>query len=476
VLGEGDHLQSLSLEKLASLMNGRIVTRSGRHLIPPAGCKFGVTRPTSITFLTRSFKSEQALLTLLKNHDVRCVVVNYPNILTTEKWRRSGIAIIEVKNLDFAYMALAKFYRGQFSIPRIQVIGSSGKTTTTKMIGSVLNEKFHTLTTLQNQNSPLGVANNLFRLNATHQAVVLETGMKAPGIIRMSASLIRPDIGVVTSIHSAHLARFGSIRKIIAAKSELLELLSKDGTLIINWNDANCRRYLTPRFKGKIVRFGFSEQCDLWASDIQRQGLRTHFIVHTGELTFPCAINIIGKYNVGNALAAIAVGLEMGMQPKEITLGLERFEPIDGRLKVYHRSDGAVIIDDTFNANPDSTRFLIDELIVMAREHPVVLVIGDMERPSRDIEKYARRVHYNIGRQLAQGDFIHVLAIGLWAREYKRGAIQAGFPRDKINYYRTVGVAEASFIKFLTPGTNVVLKASPYTNLKILRLKYFHHS
>jgi hypothetical protein len=77
---------------------------------------------------------------------------------------------------------------------------------------------------------------------------------------------------------------------------------------------------------------------------------------------------------------------------------------------------------------------------------------------------------------LAQGDFIHVLAIGLWAREYKRGAIQAGFPRDKINYYRTVGVAEASFIKFLTPGTNVVLKASPYTNLKILRLKYFHHS
>ncbi len=469
-------MHNLSLEKLASLMDGRIVVRSYNHLIPFAVCRLGDERHSSITFLTRSFKSEKALLTLMKNHDVRCVVIKSSKILTTEKWRKSGIAIIEVNDLDFAYMALSKLYRDQFSIPRIQVIGSSGKTTTTQMIGSVLNVKLHPLTTLQNQNSPLGVAKNLFRLNTKHQAVVLETGMKAAGVIRKSTRLVRPDIGVVTSIHSAHLARFGSIRKIIAAKSELLEFLSKDGTLIINWNDANCRKYLAHKFKGKIVRFGFSEQCDLWASDIQRQGFSTYFIVHVGELIFPCAINTIGKYNVGNALAAVAVGLEMGMNPQEIAWGLEHFEPIEGRLKVYHRSDGTVIIDDNFNANPDSTRLLVDELIVMSLEHPVVLVIGDMERPSRDIQKYARRVHYKIGRQLAQGDFIHILAIGLWAEEYMRGAIQAGFSREKINYFRTVSAAEESFMKLLTPGTTVVLKASTYTKLKKLRINCFRHS
>ncbi|MDD3365611.1 MAG: UDP-N-acetylmuramoyl-tripeptide--D-alanyl-D-alanine ligase [Syntrophomonas sp.] len=360
------------------------------------------------------------------------------------------------------------FYRNQFSIPFIQVIGSSGKTTTKEMIGAVLNEKFPTLTSLKNMNSLVGVAKNLFRLNKTPRAAVLEAGMKSSGIIRAATRLIRPDIGVITSIHSAHLTRLGSIQNIIAAKAEILEFLSNDGSLIVNWDDANCQRLPFQRYKGELIRFGFSEQCDLWATDIERQGFRTNFKVNTRDLQFACTINIIGRYNVGNALAAIAVGLKMGMSPMEIAHGLEHFNPVNGRLKVYHISDGTIIIDDTYNANPDSTRLLIDELIIMAREQPVVLVIGDMERPSRDIENYARSVHFNIGHQLAQGSFQHVMAIGLWASEYVRGAIQAGFPQNKISYYETVPAAEASFTFLLTPGTTVVLKSSTYTKLKNL--------
>ena len=147
------------------------------------------------------------------------------------------------------------------------------------------------------------------------------------------------------------------------------------------------------------------------------------------------------------------------------------FSPVRGRLKVYQRSDGAIIIDDNFNANPESTSLLIEELIQMADEYPVVLVIGDMERPSREVEKYARRVHFQIGKQIADGDFTHVLAIGFWAREYLRGAVQAGFPREKITYYRTVQAAEKHFKRLLTPETVAVLKASPYTRLRSLRIK-----
>ena len=466
-------MDRVSIVKLASLMNGRIVTRSGRNRLLLAGSRFGVAHPTRITFLTSSFKSELALLNLLKRKHVQCLVVTYTTTLTIERFRKSGIAIIKVKNLKYAYIALARFYSKQFAIPHVQVSGSSGKTTTKNMIGSVLRENFKTLTTLGNLNSPTGVAKNLLRLNPNHQAAVLETGMKARGVLKMSSRLIRPDIGVVTSIHRAHIARLGSIRKIIAAKSELIKYLSKKGTLIINWNEANCHKYPTHRYKGKIVRFGFSEECDLWASDIEQQGFKTHFIVHAKELTFPCVINIIGKYNVGNALAAIAVGLEMGMEPQEITRGLKRFRPADGRLKVYGRNDGAVIIDDNFNANPDSTRLLVDELIIMAREQPVVLVIGDMERPSQNIKRYAQRVHYNIGQQIAKGEFSHVLAVGLWAKQYYRGAINAGFPREKLSYCRTVKSARTRFRKLLKPGTVVVLKASPYTKLERLRTKAF---
>lgn len=464
---------SLSLDKLAALINGKFLVRGDNNKIPFNVSKSSTALFKSILFLNKPFVSEQALLTQCKNHDVRCLVTKSPGILITDKWRSAGIAVIEVKHLKLAYRILAMFYRTQFSIPFIQVIGSSGKTTTKEMIGSVLNEDFPTLTTFKNMNSITGVANNLFRLNGNHRAAVLEAGMKAPGIIRIASSLIKPDIGVVTSIHSAHLTRLGSISRIIEAKAELLDFLSPHGTLIINWDDSNCRSFPFHRYRGNLVRFGFSDHCDLWASDIRRQGVRTDFIVHTREFEFPCSINIIGNYNVGNALAAVAVGLEMRMSPTQIAQGLERFEPMEGRLKVHPKNNGAVIIDDNFNANPDSTRMLVDELISMALEQPIALVIGDMERPSKEIEEYAREVHFDIGRQLAQGKFQHVLAIGVWAIEYVRGAIQAGFPQDKISYYHNVPAAQAEFNDLLTPGTTVVLKASPYTKLKDLRINSY---
>lgn len=468
--GEGDFLPSLSLDKLAAIINGRILVRINDLKIPFAISQASSSIFKSITFLDKPFKSERIFLTQLKTHDVRCLVTNTAGILNLERWRSAGIAVIEAEKLRRAYRDLAKFHKNHFSLLFVQVIGSSGKTTTTEMIGTVLREKFRTLVTLNNTNSPLGVADNLFRLNKHHRAAVLEVGMKAPGIMRITSSLIGPDIGVVTSIHRAHLTRLGSIQKIIDAKAEILEFLSPTGTLIINWADPNCRRFPLHRYKGNIIRYGFTELCDVWASDIHRLGFSTHFTVNTSQFKFPCIINIIGNYNVGNALAAVAVGLIMRMKPTQIARGLARFEPVDGRLKVYPKSNGAVIIDDNFNANPDSTRMLIDELIAMALDNSIVLVLGDMERPDRDIEKYARRVHFNIGRHLARGNFHHVLAIGTWAGEYVKGALHAGFPAERLSYYHNVQAAQNEFDNLLMPGNTVVLKASPYTKLTDLHL------
>lgn len=378
---------------------------------------------------------------------------------------------MEVKARQADIMALAYSHRRKYNIPRVQVIGSSGKTTTKEMIGAVLRQKYNPLLTRGNSNTPLGVAKTLLRLGKFHDAAVLEVGMKGFGIMRLSTRMVRPTIGVVTSIHEAHRARFASMQGIIRAKAEMLEYLDKDGTLIINGYDKYSRKYPYRGFKGKVIRFGFFQDCDIWASDLKRKGLSTHFIVHTRGYQFPCTINIIGRYNVGNALAAAAVGLELGLEPEEISRGLASFSPVRSRLKVHQRSDGAIIIDDNYNANPESTRLLVEELISLAEEYPVLLVLGDMERPSRDIEKYARRVHRQIGRQLAQGNFAHVLAVGLWAREYLNGAIEAGFPREKITYYRTVQAAEKHFKNLLAPDTIAVLKASPYTRLRQLRIK-----
>jgi UDP-N-acetylmuramoyl-tripeptide--D-alanyl-D-alanine ligase len=462
---------TISLPKLASVINGRILTPSHNNNIPFSVSRFYKTAPASITFLSKRFKEEHALIGLMKKRHVRCVIIDSSLHLSASNWKNAGIAIIRVTSLDLAYTRLARYYNRQFSIPRIQVVGSSGKTTTKEMIGSVLKIKFHTLVGLENVNAVPGVARNIFRLNKNHQAAVLEAGMKAPGIITICSRLIMPTIGVITSINSSHLVRMGSIKNTIAAKAEILRFIPKSGLLIVNWDDANCRKLPLHRCKGEIIRYGFSEQCDIWASDIEQHEFSTTFMVHAGKLLFPCSISIIGKYNVGNALAAVAAGLKMGLEPQEIAQGLQYFKPVSRRLKVHRTNNGVIIIDDNFNANPDSTRMLIDELIVMARTQPFVLVIGDMEQPSPSIAKYARRVHFKIGKQIAQGNFTHVLAVGLWAREYVRGAIQNGFPEDKITYHRTVQGAENDFKKLLTPGTTVVLKASPYIQLYKLRIK-----
>ncbi|MEA4926221.1 MAG: UDP-N-acetylmuramoyl-tripeptide--D-alanyl-D-alanine ligase [Syntrophomonadaceae bacterium] len=461
---------SISLDKLASQINGQILIRNGVHKIPLDVSMASYGPFSSILFLDYPIRNVTAFRNQLKRSNVRCLVIKTSTLLNIDRWKATGLAIIQVDKVQRAFRILSKLYRAQFHIPFIQVIGSSGKTTTTGMIHAILSEKYSTLSTLENTNSPTGVAFNLFRLNKTHRAAVLEAGMKAPDIMRITSALIKPDIVVVTSIHRAHLLRLGSIEKIIAAKAEVLQALAPQGTLIINWSDPNCRKFPSHRHKGPILRYGFSDECDLWASDIQRHGMHTQFTVHIGDLHFPCSINIIGNYNVGNALAAIAVGLAMRMNPAQILTGLQNFEPIEGRLKVYPQSNGSIIIDDNFNANPDSTRMLIDELIAMAQEYPVVLVIGDMERPSRDIQKYARRVHFNIGRQLARGNFEHVLAIGIWAGEYVKGAIASGFPAERISYYPNVTAAQSKFNELLAPGSIIVLKASPYTLVNSLRL------
>lgn len=461
---------SISLDKLASQINGQILIRNGVRKIPfdVSMTSYGPLR--SITFLSKPLLNETSFRNKVKNCGVCCLVIRSSTILNINKWKPTGIAIIQVTKIQRALRMLSKLYRAQFSIPFIQVIGSSGKTTTTGMIHSILNEKYLTLATLENTNSPTGVAYNLFRLNSTHRAAVLEAGMKGPGIMRISSALIRPNIAVVTSIHRAHLLRLGSINNIISAKAEILKFLSPRGTLIINWADPNCHKFPLHKYRGRILRYGFSDECDLWASNIERQGISTAFFVHFGTMNFLCRINTIGNYNVGNALAAIAVALTLRMHTAQIVNGLEHFQPIEGRLRVHPQCNGSIIIDDNFNANPDSTRMLIDELIALAREYSVVLVIGDMERPSRDIQKYARKVHFNIGRHLARGNFEHVLAIGRWAGEYVRGAVEAGFPADKISYYRNVTAAQSRFDGLLTPEAIVVLKASPYTSLNSLML------
>jgi len=460
-------LPSLTLEQIASVIEGKILLGNPKKVIPLAVGGWGRTIPDCITFIN-DYAAERRLRSKWGEYEVACIVTKASTRINLGKWRQAGISVIEVRNLKLAYMALAVVYRRQLSIPFIQVIGSAGKTTTKEMIGAVLQERLNPRVSYQNHNLPGGVAHNILKINERHRSAVLETGMLGPGDIDASTRMIMPNMVVVTSIQRAHMMRMGSLRKIIAAKAEVFNHVNEDTTLILNGDDNNIKKLPLSRFKGKVVRYGFSPKCDLWASDIRPDGFGTYFVINGKGLKFTCWINTFGHYNIGNALAAVLVGLELGLTENEIVSGLAKFQPVEGRLQVNYGKSGTVIINDNFNANPDSTKLLIKELRQFTARNQVILVLGDMERPDEKIRQYARKVHFEVGKEIAGTEFKQVLAIGKWGRGYVRGAVTAGFPKDRIKYYPTVKAAKPYFRELLTPGVIIVLKASVYTKLRRL--------
>lgn len=455
------------IEELENAAGGRILT-----FAPEKPIQYIVKDPGELQENCLYFCSEKEENRDLLKRMIACraagVVVRAPCRLDVNQWREAGIGIIEVKTPILFQIALAKLYRTKFDIPFVQVIGSAGKTTTKDMIGAVLNAGMSALVGYKNYNTAFGAACNILTLRDRHRAAVLEAGMKSAGYMGFCSSIIRPDIAVLTSIQHAHYVTMGSIENIIEAKSEMLDYLDENGVLILNGEDENCRRFPADRHRGRVLRYGFSEKYDLWASRIVCRNFRTYFVARGRGFRLSCMIRTVGKYNVGNALAAILVGLELGVRPEDIRRGLANFEPMAGRLKVFRGPCDTVLIDDNFNANPDSMRMLLEEIPKFAENRPVVLVMGDVERPDEAIREYAEKVHFLIGRQMAGVRFNKLIAVGKWAKEYVRGAASEGVPLSRMSYYKTVELAKDDFQDFVIPGSVMIFKASVYVSVREL--------
>lgn len=463
-----DKVKKFSISELENKINGKVITWENNRSV-----KYFIEQPdvpmeSCLYFLFEGCEDEDELLKKLIEYDAAGVMVRKSHGFNIDKWKEAGIGVIEVEHLTENYISLAKMYRNKLNVPFVEVIGSSGKTTTKEMIGAVVNAAIPALVGYNNYNAPSGVAYNIFSIRDYHKAAVLEVGMKAEGIMRLSSSIIKPHIAVLTSIHRAHFVSMGSIENIIEAKAEVLEYLDKDGVLIINGEDENCRKFPVERFKGKILKYGFSDKFDLWATDIVYKDFKTYFKAKGLGIVLDCMINTVGRYNVLNALAAIMVGIKFGMSKKDIIKGLASFETLTGRLKVHTGIKDTIIINDNFNANPDSTKLLLEEIPNFAKGRPVMLVMGDMERPDSEIKQYAQEVHYNIGQHIAKLDFEKLIAVGKWAKEYIKGAKSKGVSESKLAYFETVKEAEKYFKASIIQGSIIIFKASQYVPVRHL--------
>ena len=287
-----------------------------------------------------------------------------------------------VSDTQLAYQQLAGFWRQKFQIPVIAITGSNGKTTTKDMTASVLSAKFPVLRTQANFNNEIGLPYTLLQLNDLHQAAVVEIGMRGLNQISALAPFAAPSIGIVTNVGETHIELLGSIENIAKAKSELVEAIPSGGTVILNNDNPYTAAMRDKAAQGvKVITFGIDKDADIKADNLVSNDNSTTFQCRIGNDGSLCQMTIpmLGKHNVSNALAAVAAGYCLGLEPQEIARGLSELHMTGMRFECRKLGDYD-IINDAYNASPMSMEASLSTLhqVTVAKGKRAIAVLGDM--------------------------------------------------------------------------------------------------
>lgn len=384
-----------------------------------------------------SFASQAAQLgaaALLVDHPVDADV---PQLVVTD----TGKALLQ----------LAGWYRRRFQLPVVGLTGSVGKTTTKEFIALVLGAKYNTLKTQGNLNNEIGVPQMLFRLEDSHTAAVIEMGMNHFGEISRLTRAVAPTVGLITNIGVSHIENLGSRAGILQAKLEILEGMAPDAPLIVNIDNDMLR---TVKLGDRpLLTFAIDDQsADFTATDIAEQGSTTAFTVHHSTFTRPVTIPTVGIHNVYNALAAMAVGYVTGVDPVAAASALANYVPAGMRQNLV-QVGGVQVIEDCYNASPDSMRAALQTLGKLP-VHRRYAVLGAM----LELGDYAKEAHTQVGKMAAENGIDGVLAYGADAAYIVEAAKQAGLENARL--FDTKEALAQSLAQQVQPGDGVLFKGS----------------
>jgi UDP-N-acetylmuramoyl-tripeptide--D-alanyl-D-alanine ligase len=282
--------------------------------------------------------------------------------------------LIRVRDTLKAFQELARIYKKRFDIPFVGITGSSGKTTTKDMLASILSLAGKTLKTEENYNNEVGVPQTLLKLTKRHKFAVIEMAMQGLGEIKELAEIVTPHIAVITNIGSSHLKYLKTQVNVAKAKSEIL-LFQKENDIAILPADSEYFKFLDGRAKGKVLSFGIENNPDIYASNINYQCDSSTFNIRGERLNVSVNLPQPGKHNIYDALAAAAAAISLKIKPAHIKRGLETFKLSSKRSNII-KTRGITVIDDTYNANPDSMAAALNVL----ENYPGrrIAVLGDM--------------------------------------------------------------------------------------------------
>lgn len=290
--------------------------------------------------------------------------------LLVHKTVESSLPQLKVQNTRTALGLLGKMWAEQFQVPTVAVTGSNGKTTVKEMISAILSQLGPVLATKGNFNNDIGVPLTLLRLREHHQYAVIEIGANHSGEVANLSKLVQPDVALVNNVGEAHIEGFGSVEAVADAKSEIFQGLSDDGWAVINSDDKFADVMRSAASHSHSCEFGSTDEAAVRL--LPEKSLQ----IAIGEKTLSPRFKLLGRHNRMNAVAATAAAQCMDVQPVAIMSGLAAIEPVAGRLNTRLGINDATLIDDTYNANPDSVRAAID--VLAECDGWRVLVLGDL--------------------------------------------------------------------------------------------------
>lgn len=372
-----------------------------------------------------------------------------------------------VDDATAALTLLASAYRDTLGAHVVGITGSSGKTTTKDLVASVLARRFATCATVGNHNNELGVPATVLAADPGTEALVVEMGMRGSGQIAHLCSFVKPHVGVVTNIGVSHMELLGSRENIMLAKSELLEALPDDGCAVLNADDpftpGMIERFVLPR-NLKVYRYGLGELADVRALDVvyDADGHPSFTVRFPSGAACDASLKLQGEHNVRNALAAAAVGYVLGMTPESIAAGLMDAGPQAMRLQVRHAPGGVTVLDDTYNASPDSMRAALRSMALMEGAARRIAVLGEMA----ELGEHAVEFHREVGAYaVAQGTDL-LVTIGSGAEAVASGAIDAGLAPSDVACFAHKAESVSFLLGQLREGDVVLVKASRVAGLE----------
>jgi UDP-N-acetylmuramoyl-tripeptide--D-alanyl-D-alanine ligase len=391
----------------------------------------------------------------------------------------AGVTIpqILVENVVEALGQLAKFVLaevrqgGQLKV--VGITGSNGKTTTKNMLRAILSQVGPTIAPIESYNNEVGAPISVLKIDRETRFLVAELGAGGPGSISYLAQITRPDVAVELKVGMAHAGEFGGIETTAAIKAELLKELSSDSISVLNADDTYVRQ-MAIDVPGKSVWFGTSEGCDYWADNYELSLAGTSFDLHwpesdvtSGSHITRVQLQILGEHHVMNALASAAVAHQLGVAPDVIVSALEALPLAEKwRMQLTHTSDGISVINDAYNASPDSTKAALQTLAQLGRQtgRRTVAILGEMA----ELGEFARTEHDAIGRTAVRLNIGLVIAIGENAKLIYMGANLEGSYDGESQYIESLDGALPTVRGMLRAGDIVLVKSSKSANLRHL--------